>query len=81
MPLKYFFQFPIAVRVVGIAHGALFLAFLVCLAWAATARSWGMGRCVAAFAASLVPGGTFWLDASLKREMATLPDAASPTVG
>ncbi len=72
MPLKYFFAIPIAVRVVGMAHGVLFVAFLACLAWAAIARSWGLGRCALAFIASLLPGGTFVLDRSLKRELAAL---------
>lgn len=79
MPLKYLFAFPIAVRIVGMAHGVLFIAFLVCLAWAATARSWGMGRCVLAFLASLLPGGTFVLDRALKREMESIP--AEPAAG
>lgn len=76
MPLKYLFQMPLAVRIVGMAHGVLFVAFLACLAWAATARSWGVGRCAAAFFASIVPGGTFWLERSLRREMDAV---ASPT--
>ena len=78
MPLKYWAGIPMAVRIVGMIHGVLFVAFLASLARAATSRSWGMGRCAFAFAASLIPGGTFVLDASLRREMDELVPEIEP---
>lgn len=72
MPLKYWFAMPLAVRIVGMVHGLLFILFLACLGRAMKERRWSAGRAVSALAAGLVPGGTFFLDAALKREMATI---------
>lgn len=68
MPLKYAWGMPQAVRVVGMAHGILFIAYLATLALAAVEHRWGPRRLVEALLASLVPGGTFWLDIQLHRE-------------
>jgi integral membrane protein len=72
MPLKYFAGYPLAVRVVGSIHGALFLLFLIVLYRAARARAWPGRRSFAAFVASLLPFGTFVFDASLRREIESL---------
>ncbi|MEL0005162.1 MAG: DUF3817 domain-containing protein, partial [Opitutales bacterium] len=32
MPMKYFFGFPMAVKIVGMAHGVLFIAYCLLLA-------------------------------------------------
>jgi integral membrane protein len=66
MPLKYGFGLDVAVRIVGMAHGVLFLAYVATLALAA--RRLGAGRTLIAFVMSLVPGGTFWLEARLRRD-------------
>lgn len=68
MPLKYIFELPLAVRVVGSIHGLLFLLFIPALFRVAMQRRWPLQRSLLAFAASLVPGGTFVLDRSLARE-------------
>jgi integral membrane protein len=65
MPLKYGFGDDMAVRVVGMAHGVLFLAYCVTLALAA--RRLGAFLSLLAFAVSFVPGGTFWLERRLRR--------------
>lgn len=70
MPLKYLAGQPQAVKVVGMAHGLLFVAFLAALARAHWARGWGLGRSALALLTSLVPFGTFALDVSLRRELA-----------
>jgi integral membrane protein len=69
MPLKYLAGQPLAVRVVGLIHGILFLVFLVALYRAARARQWPGRRSALAFVASLVPFGTFVLDRSLRAEI------------
>lgn len=68
MPLKYGLGLPQMVRVVGMAHGVLFVAYLFTLMMATLEYGWGLVRVVMALGASLVPGGTFWLDAELRRE-------------
>lgn len=73
MPLKYWMGMPLAVRIVGSLHGALFLAFVGLLGHVGPKRSWSMKKMSLAFLASLVPFGTFVLDRSLKREELTAP--------
>jgi integral membrane protein len=73
MPLKYALGLPQMVRVVGMAHGVLFIAYLYTLMMAAIEHRWGFKRVTLAFVASLVPGGTFWLDAQLRRETQAPP--------
>ncbi|WP_437663685.1 DUF3817 domain-containing protein [Sorangium sp. So ce1182] len=73
MPLKYLAGLPLAVRLVGSAHGLLFVLFLAALLRAAVARRWSLGRASLAFVSSVVPFGTFVFDRSLQREIATTP--------
>ena len=71
MPLKYWAGMPLAVRVVGMAHGVLFLLYLPSLLEVAVAHRWPLPRTMAAFGAALVPFGTFMLEARLRREKQT----------
>ncbi|WP_460638958.1 DUF3817 domain-containing protein [Larkinella harenae] len=68
MPLKYMAGWPLAVKYVGWAHGVLFIAYILALISVTFDRRWSIGRVVVAFIASLVPFGTFWLEARLKKE-------------
>ena len=68
MPLKYFFDQPIAVKVMGWVHGVLFVTFVV-LAWEfKTDRNKSMKWMGMAFIAAFVPLGTFWFDKILRKE-------------
>ncbi|MCY1018361.1 DUF3817 domain-containing protein [Pyxidicoccus sp. MSG2] len=78
MPLKYLAGLPLAVRVVGLAHGLLFVLFLFALMEVAIAYRWSLVRVVGAFVSSLVPFGTFVLDARLRREEAQAAVQAAP---
>lgn len=72
MPLKYFADMPMAVKIAGYIHGFLFIGFVL-LAWKtknnlSKSFSWfGL-----AFLASLLPFGTFVLDRELKKDAASL---------
>lgn len=68
MPLKYFAGLPMAVSIVGSIHGALFVLFCTALVQATVVVRWSMLRAGVVFASSLVPCGTFLIDASLRRE-------------
>jgi integral membrane protein len=68
MPLKYLAGMPLGVRVVGMAHGVLFLAYLALVFGVALERRWGPVRVGAAVVASVVPFGTLVFDRSLARE-------------
>jgi integral membrane protein len=69
MPLKYWAGLPIAVRIVGLVHGLLFVAFCGALFRVALERNWAARRWGLALFSSLVPFGTFVFDRSLKREL------------
>ncbi|ALS21736.1 MULTISPECIES: DUF3817 domain-containing protein [Paenibacillus] len=68
MPLKYFADFPMAVRIVGALHGLLFILFLIAVAQVMFVHRWSIMRGIGALIASLVPFGTFVLDVQLKRD-------------
>lgn len=68
MPLKYFANMPEAVKVVGWAHGLLFMLYVAALAHVWLLHRWGFLKLLIAFAASLIPFGPFLLDSRLKKE-------------
>lgn len=68
MPLKYFFNLPIAVSIVGWIHGILFSGFLL-MAWEVKTDLNKKGTWFGqAFLASILPAGTFFFDKKLKAE-------------
>lgn len=66
MPLKYYFGMPMAVKVVGWAHGVLFMAYILLVFTVIKTMKWNWFDTGVALAVSLIPIGTFWLDRSLK---------------
>jgi integral membrane protein len=66
MPLKYVWNLPQAVRIVGMAHGILFLIFCFCLAQSWIAARWPLGRAALVFGASIIPFGPWLIDRRLK---------------
>ena len=72
MPLKYLADMPLAVKVVGWAHGVLFIWFVVAL-WRAKQRaSLSTPRALMIFIAALLPFGPFVIDRRLEREAKAL---------
>jgi len=67
MPLKYFAGMPMAVRIVGSLHGALFVALVVMLLLAIRKVPISLKLAAAGIAAAVVPGGPFLLDRHLAR--------------
>jgi integral membrane protein len=75
MPLKYFMDMPMAVKIVGYIHGFLFIAF-VAMAWNVKNDLFkNAGWFAKALLASLLPFGTFIFDKSLKKEVLALAAA------
>jgi integral membrane protein len=70
MPLKYLGGMPMAVRIAGMAHGILFIAFCFALLAALVEHRWSLKRSAGCFVASLLPFGTFVIDGRLQREQA-----------
>ena len=68
MPLKYMAGMPGAVSVVGMAHGILFVLYVLMAIRIRTELGWTMQQTALALIASVVPFGTFYADAKLFRE-------------
>ncbi len=67
MPLKYFADSPGMVRVVGMAHGVLFVMFVGWVLLVGRKHRWPFVWYVYAAIASVVPFGTFVFDRTLRR--------------
>lgn len=68
MPLKYIWQQPEAVKIVGWIHGALFVFFVLLLLRVYDQKGWPFTKVVIGFIAAFLPFGTFVFDRQLKRE-------------
>ena len=66
MPLKYVWQMPMAVKIVGSIHGALFVVFCIVLVRAKILAKLSMGQVALSFIASLLPFGPFVIDRRVK---------------
>ncbi len=62
MPLKYFADMPMAVKVVGWAHGVLFIGYWVAAVPLFTKLKWEVERIIGLGLASILPFGTFVLE-------------------
>lgn len=74
MPLKYYADLPLAVKIVGWAHGILFMAYTSLVFLSIRAMRWNWIATITALAASLIPCGTFILDKSWKKREQDLKD-------
>jgi integral membrane protein len=63
MPLKYAAGEPAMVKYVGMAHGILFILFILMSLWESWAHRWKFSVVTwKVLASSLVPFGTFYID-------------------
>jgi len=62
MPLKYFYNQPQAVKTVGMAHGVLFVLYVVLLLFVHIELKWKLSKTFWVFISSLIPFGTFYAD-------------------
>ena len=68
MPLKYMADMPGPNKVIGMAHGLLFVLYILLVIMVKIEHDWGMKKTFLALLASIVPFGTFWADKKLYRE-------------
>jgi integral membrane protein len=61
MPLKYMADMPLAVRITGSLHGALFVAFVILIFMMVRKKLLTIENALYSFILSLVPFGTFFL--------------------
>ena len=62
MPLKYFVGLPEMVRVVGMAHGVLFVLYIPLVLYVKLELKWSLLKTGIALLASIIPFGTFWAE-------------------
>lgn len=72
MPLKYLAGEPQMVRIVGSAHGLLWVLFVAAVVEVSVRMRWPLRRIAAALVASVVPFGPFVFDAHLRRTSAAV---------
>jgi len=72
MPLKYMWDMPEYVRIVGMAHGVLFIAYVIVSVLLTKKKKWSLALFLFCFIASFIPFGTFYLDAKLLKKQEKL---------
>jgi integral membrane protein len=76
MPLKYIFQQPEAVRLVGLLHGVLFISYVLLLVQNAIEQRWPLTKVGLGLLLSVVPFGAFYAERRLFQ--ATSPEPVQP---
>ena len=66
MPMKYLMDMPLAVKIVGMIHGILFIMFCLLLIKAWQEAKWSFKENIILFIASLIPFGTFFTKSKIK---------------
>ncbi|MBY5950325.1 DUF3817 domain-containing protein [Algoriphagus marincola] len=67
MPLKYIYELPMAVTVVGWIHGVLFVIYIYVVFPTASKLKWNFSRTFLALIASVLPFGPFIFDRNLRK--------------
>ncbi|MCF6137431.1 DUF3817 domain-containing protein [Pseudalkalibacillus berkeleyi] len=65
MPLKYFFEYPMAVSIVGAIHGGLFVLYCMMVVYLKFSYNWSIKKAAMGILASVLPFGPFVFDAKL----------------
>ena len=61
-PLKYFAEDPQYVRLLGMPHGLLFIAYVVMAVLMSKDMKWDVKTLMIVLVASIIPFGTFYID-------------------
>jgi integral membrane protein len=77
MPLKYWMDMPLAVRIVGMAHGLLFIAYCYAVWDASDSHGWDWRKSALFYGASFVPFGPFLVESRLVGESAAPEELAA----
>ncbi|MEM6685530.1 MAG: DUF3817 domain-containing protein [Bacteroidota bacterium] len=62
MPLKYMMEMPMPNRIVGMAHGILFILYVIVAYLVTQEQQWNRKRFIILFIASLIPFATFYVE-------------------
>lgn len=69
VPLKYMMDMGLPNKIVGLLHGLLFIIYVFYVLYYYYTKKWNFKFSLIAFVASLLPFGTFVLDAKALRNM------------
>lgn len=70
MPLKYFWENPLAVKITGQVHGFLFIGFVIYTLVLTKEKSWNFKQITAPLLlSSIIPFGTFYVDKKILSEL------------
>ncbi|PLT34429.1 DUF3817 domain-containing protein [Bacillus sp. V5-8f] len=69
MPMKYFLDIPIAVRIVGSLHGLFFILYILAIGYTAFRVRWFWKWVFGAVAVAFIPFGNFVLDSKLQQKL------------
>lgn len=69
MPLKYLFDYPLAVKVMGNIHGILVIAFVVLLIICKKEQQWSWRKVITYFVVSVIPVVSFWIEKDVRKDM------------
>lgn len=69
MPLKYIWEIKAPNMIIGMAHGLLFILYVVFVFLARSDFKWTIKTTVIALLASVVPCGTFYVDKTIFKKM------------
>ncbi len=62
MPMKYIFEIPIYVKYIGMAHGVLFIAYIIIATVLMFKQNWKFKKYFEICLGSIVPFGTFYIE-------------------
>ncbi len=65
VPMKYWLHSPMPNKVVGMAHGLLFILYILAVIKGKFTFGWDVKTTFRALLASIIPFGTFWADAKI----------------
>ena len=62
MPMKYIYEQPIFVKTIGMAHGLLFIAYVLLAIMLKIEEKWDLKKFALICIASVLPFGTFYIE-------------------
>lgn len=68
MPLKYMYETPMPNKIVGMAHGILFILYVLLAFLVVREQKWSVKRFIIFFVASLIPFATFYIERKYLRK-------------
>ena len=68
MPVKYIIGDPTYVKLLGMPHGLLFVAYIVFAIFISVNKKWNLKTTFIVFLASILPFGTFYIDKKYLRD-------------